>query len=188
MWTAFPGGFVSVVEKPADQGNDTLTVRARDKKSLAAYLTIARGVEVSVKSIKLNIATDYPYRAAITREEGDRAALAIMHAITYDNFKNEAKRVRGAAYAGVLGRVWTALLGLEDKATRDAINGRWASPLVTGGTTVQPGDDDWDAILDAAARSQQELDEIVELDGIVSTLGVNALTDEQWARYEALGG
>lgn len=194
MWIMFPSGVVSIVEKHTDRGNDTLTVRSRDKKSLAAFCTLATGHEVKPKNIKFKMLTDYPYRRVLPRAQVEAAAAECVRNIDYSNFKNEAKRVRGAAFAGVLGRVWSAVLELEDKATRDQANARWKDTPLLGaaysspqGSVIQPGDDDWDAILpdDLTAGEAEELE---ELDDIVKTMGVQALTDSQWARYEALGG
>lgn len=199
-WIAWPEGFVSIVEKPSDRGHDTLTVRARDKRSLAAFCTIATGHEVKAKNIKFKLATDYPYRRVLKREQVEAGMLEVARMITYSNFKTEAQRVRGKAYASVLGRVWSALLGLEDKATRDAVNRELkssTSPLASLagmdtskiGTVVQPGDDDWDALLASSpdALTPQEHAELDQLDAIVAEFGVAGLTDAQWARYEELG-
>jgi hypothetical protein len=179
MWQMAVNGFVSLVEKESDVGNDTLTVRARDKESLAAF------AGVNVNTIQFAMATDYPYRLVMKREDAAQRAYDEVMGIHYDNFKNAAKATRGQRYASVLSKVWHDMLGLETAKTRKEINKRHQSSLVQGngyGSLFSQGDD-WKGIL-ADQQEPVDADRMQELEDIVLELGVHGLTDEQYAEWE----
>lgn len=194
-WTMWPQGFVSIVEKPSDVGKGTLTVRARDKKSLEAFAVMAGRTGFKAK---FAMETDYPYRTVATHAEVDAFYLKVREQTTYSNFKTEAQRVRGKQFAGALSSVWNAMLKLEDKATRKLVGQRWGSASKGeakgggyGSLFYTPGypvaevldADDWKAILDDDDGSGDAA-EFERLCDLVASAGVRALTDAEYAFYE----
>lgn len=117
MWIMTPGGFVSIVNKEGG-----LQVRARDRQSLEWF-----GKQAGIP--KRRIVTDweekyrdYPYRLKnVPSAKVKRFLAAEVDGITYSNFKNEAKRVRGQAYATILGRVWSNMLSMTPSGVHRAM-------------------------------------------------------------------
>ena len=126
MWLITPRFFVSVVEKASDVDNDTLTVRARDSKSLSNF---AEATGRGPKQYAMDMATDYPYRDVFTREEVATALLASVVSIRYSNFKNAAKAVRGEKYAGALNEVWWAMQRLTPAKVKKKMDAMWIAAL-----------------------------------------------------------
>jgi hypothetical protein len=108
MWILHPNvGFLSVVEKPWDNG--TLTIRARvgdDLVRLKAYLPEMSEIIESDDS-------DYRYRASAPRSGFEAAMARLAAGIDYDNFKNAVARRQGYQRAAIYGDVWADLLRLE---------------------------------------------------------------------------
>lgn len=114
MWTLTPFGFFSVVRKP---GQTHLTVRARVAGDLEALRT--RYLPELTPTVA-HAGTDYAYRGTCTAEAWAAALGKMAHDIDYSNFKSEVSRRQGHARAHVYGKVWTALLAIEESAPAPA--------------------------------------------------------------------
>ncbi len=186
MWNMTPEAFVSIVQKAEDVEAGTLTVRSRDMRSLRAYAVMA-GIEQDRP--KEEIVTDYPFRMTVTLEEAERAAVAQVRAITYSNFKNEAKRVRGKVYAGFLGEVWGAGLRLTPPEVNKRIDDAWRK--YTRKTKVSSSldtfyrrypefkDDDDQLALDQADDDASDYAEEAE----THYVDIAGMTDEEYDRW-----
>ena len=112
MWLMTPIGFFSIVEKPYDRHDGTLTVRARVEGDLAElksrYLP-------ELSEIKANQGTDYRYRAVAPREAVARALSQLTLDLDYSNFKDEVERVQGYERTRVYGEVWRHLHEMQPK-------------------------------------------------------------------------
>jgi hypothetical protein len=110
MWLITNFGFFSVVEKPEDKGEDTLTIRARSKKDLEQlknkYLPLMGGIRESDLS-------DYRYRATASRDDIAKAFMQAVQDIHYSNFKDEVKKEQGYGRANVYGWVWDSLYTIQ---------------------------------------------------------------------------
>src|SRR5437016_5925567 len=93
MWIISNFGFFSIVEKPGDKEENTLTVRARVKADLEnlrdKYLQ-------TLGPISEDVGTDYKYRAKAPRLDLARAFSQIILDIDYSNFKNSVAKKQGA--------------------------------------------------------------------------------------------
>jgi hypothetical protein len=105
MWLFTEGGFVSAIRYKNDK--DEITVRARDKKSLAEIID-RTGAEI----IKLPN-TDYPYRVIISDAEWASWVAEQALNIDYPNFKNRVYQTRGKDFAHLLSEVWGVMLEAE---------------------------------------------------------------------------
>jgi hypothetical protein len=110
MWILHPNiGFLSVVEKPWNKPDDTLTIRARvydDLVRLKAYLP-------SMSDIISSEDSDYKHRAVADRQAVMAAMSMLTKDIGYDNFKNEVCSQQGYERAAVYGDVWHVLYRLQ---------------------------------------------------------------------------
>jgi hypothetical protein len=115
MWLFTDNGFVSAIRY--DNNKDDITVRARDKKSLAELIERTGAKIISRKD------TDYPYRVIIS--DGDWASWVADKAlnIDYPNFKNRVYQTRGRDFAHLLSEVWGVMLGAE-KLELEATTGK----------------------------------------------------------------
>ena len=107
-----PIGFFSIVEKPNDRNDGTLTVRARVEGDLTALK--ARYLP-ELGEIQAHLGTDYRYRGVAPREAVARALSQLTLALDYSNFKDEVSRVQGSERAWVYGEVWNSLYRLQDR-------------------------------------------------------------------------
>lgn len=105
MWLFTEGGFVSAIRYNNEK--DEITVRARDKKSLADIID-RTGAEI----IKLPN-TDYPYRVIISDAEFGAWVAEQALNIDYPNFKNRVYQTRGKDFAHLLSEVWGVMLEAE---------------------------------------------------------------------------
>lgn len=110
MWLMTPIGFFSIIEKPYDRHDGTLTVRARVEGDLvelkARYLP-------ELGEIKGGQVTDYRYRAVAPREAVARALSQLTLDLDYSNFKDEVERVQGYERVRVYGEVWGRMHQLQ---------------------------------------------------------------------------
>jgi hypothetical protein len=106
MWIFTDTGFVSAVRKP--WAKDKMTVRARDKQSLAVLS------ELSGEDIITSKDSDYPHRVVVDDLVFKSWLLASIDTMDYDNFKNRVYETRGKYFARLLGEVWSVMLGAED--------------------------------------------------------------------------
>ena len=111
MWLVTPIGFFSVVQKPADVQNDTLTIRARVAADLDA-LRIAFMPQLS--PTQESTYNDYRFRANAPREAVVHAMASLTEGICYDNFKDEVARVQGEDRADLYHEVWSKFYRLQD--------------------------------------------------------------------------
>lgn len=180
MWLMVPGGFVSIVQKPSDRVNDTLTVRARDKVSLANFVSAAKDENFTdtLAGIKLDIATDYPFRAVLTREEVEIAVMVMTQEIVYSNFKNmahDARPEKDDLYTSFLSSVWTAGLRLEPEEAAAELSKRWAKakPSKAAKPKGKAG----------AALGVADLLEADLLEDQGAWKGVMAMNDDEWEQF-----
>lgn len=106
MWIFTDTGFVSAVRKP--WATDKMTVRARDKESLAGLS------ELSGEAISTSLDSDYPHRVVVEDTVFKDWLLKNIEEMDYDNFKNRVAITRGKKFATLLGQVWYTMLGAED--------------------------------------------------------------------------
>lgn len=117
MWIMTPGGFVSIVNKEGG-----LQVRARDRQSLESFCKQAGLPKKRIVADWEEKYRDYPYRVKnVPKSQVKRYLCAEVDGITYSNFKNEAKRVRGQAYATILSRVWSNMLSMTPSGVHRAM-------------------------------------------------------------------
>ena len=116
MWLFLPWGYFSIVSKP-DDTPDTLTVRTRVRADLARFAIEAEklGHAPVDPAIRVNVATDYPYRLRFTRLAVAAVLTDYVRTTEVGNFKDAVKSVLGFARACAYGRVWSALYDLEAK-------------------------------------------------------------------------
>ncbi|NJR20620.1 MAG: hypothetical protein HC777_03685 [Hyphomonadaceae bacterium] len=111
MWLMTPLGFFSLVEKPEDRIQGTLTIRAR------ARIDLENLRETYLPSLSPTLSltgTDYPHRATASRQAiGEAIRDFITNDLNYSNFKNEVAAAQGRGRAKVYGEVWQVLLDLE---------------------------------------------------------------------------
>ena len=112
MWLIRPTGFYSIVEKPADRKQDTLTVRARVRGDL---LALRRAYCPSLGRIRESGDTDYRYRATAKRADLARAMARMIDGLGYSNFKSEVAIQQGLHRAHLYHDVWDVLHRLQDE-------------------------------------------------------------------------
>src|SRR5665213_2122598 len=96
MWVITNFGFFSIVEKPADKKEHSLTVRARVKSDLEHL----RDKFLSdVGPIIEDAGTDYKFRAKVSRLDLATALSQIVLDIDYSNFKNSVAATHGVERA-----------------------------------------------------------------------------------------
>jgi hypothetical protein len=117
MWLMTPFGFFSIVCKPDDAEQGTLTIRARVRSDLEA---LRRDYLPSLGSIVDGGGTDYQYRARAPREAVAAAVGEVARQIAYGNFKNEVLARQGKHRSHSYGQVWSALYDLGEPRERRA--------------------------------------------------------------------
>ena len=111
MWIVTTIGFFSIVEKPWDRKDGTLTVRARRREDLEALDQYA-GWQLAPTEIVEDALADYHYRLRAPRAEVTQAIGALVAGITYDNFKAQIHESdRHDAYL----QAWAAFQRLQPK-------------------------------------------------------------------------
>ena len=106
MWLITTTGFYSIVQKPWDKEDGTLTVRARAREDLEALR--ARGLP-ELGEVKEDADADYRFRAQATKAAVARAFHDQISAIDYDNFKTAVGKRQGARRAAIYHDTWDAL-------------------------------------------------------------------------------
>lgn len=131
MWTATTRGFFSAVQHKTDP--TLLVVRTRDHQDAhtlvtwyAAWRDTLDGVARKTNGLtadEMGLPTptittydfsDYPWRVIMPRGAWGAFMAESVEDLDYGNFKDTVKRIQGADRAEVYGRVWLALLRLED--------------------------------------------------------------------------
>jgi 8-oxo-dGTP pyrophosphatase MutT (NUDIX family) len=149
MWLITPIGFFSIVQKAADKGRDTLTVRARVRSDLEAL----RDTYIpSLGDIKESLTNDYRFRAVAPRADVAAAAASLIADLDYSNFKNEVAKRQGVKREQLYHDIWHVLYQLQTgkyeaatpKAPTDAharkTSNQWPIPKANayGGVLVGP--------------------------------------------------
>lgn len=106
MWIFTQDGFISTVDNKEVAGK--LTVRARDKRSLAFL------ADITNQDIKQVTGRDYPYRVYVTKAEFTEFLASHVESLDYGNFKDQVYNVRGEEFAHACAHVWEAMLGVTD--------------------------------------------------------------------------
>ncbi len=112
MWLITPVGFFSVVRKPGDAKNKTLTVRARVREDLEALKT---GFLPELGEIAESSTNDYRFRAVAPKAAVAKAMAKLVDDLDYPNFKSEVAKKQGQARAGVYHDVWDVLYRLQKR-------------------------------------------------------------------------
>lgn len=115
MWIFTETGFVSAVQ--SSKNSETLSVRARDKASLASI------AEASGQPIMRSPQGDYPYRVFVAQDAFAQWPFEQAMSVDYRNFKERVFDTRGHEYAHELGRVWSVMLDTEDQDSREGSTG-----------------------------------------------------------------
>lgn len=92
MWLVTPIGFFSIVQKPGDKKNGTLTVRSRVRSDLAA---LQQHYLPGLGPIQESHDTDYRFRAVAPRSEVSAAMARMVDGLDYSNFKSEVAKKQG---------------------------------------------------------------------------------------------
>ncbi|MBX3609188.1 MAG: hypothetical protein KF871_04775 [Hydrogenophaga sp.] len=110
MWLVTPVGFFSVVQKPTDIKNKTLTVRARVRSDLE---TLRLQFLPELGSIRESRINDYRFRAIAPQAAVAAAMARLVEHIDYANFKNEVTKRQGAERSHLYHEVWDVLYRLQ---------------------------------------------------------------------------
>ncbi|WEN41952.1 hypothetical protein CKCBHOJB_01534 [Thauera sp. GDN1] len=136
MWLITPIGFFSIVQKPGDKRNGTLTVRSRVRNDLAA---LKQRYLPGLGPIQEGHDTDYRFRAIAPRAEVSAAMARMADKLDYGNFKSEVAKKQGTKRASLYHQVWELLYRLqtdpsfsENEPTADSYGG----VVVSGGQRV----------------------------------------------------
>ena len=125
MWSFTETGFHSVVaydpsrddaglELPTDaEPDDLLLVRARAEEDLTNLLEV---LELPASRAAATPRADYPWRAALSRDEWSRFLATETERLDYSNFKSRVGQLSGSHRHDVYLRVWSAMRGLRDPA------------------------------------------------------------------------
>jgi len=110
VWLITTTGFYSVVEKPWDREDGTLTVRARAREDLEALRS--KGLP-ELGEVKEDTDADYRFRAQATKAAVARAFCDQISAINYDNFKSAVGKRQGAKREAIYHDAWAALRHIQ---------------------------------------------------------------------------
>jgi ADP-ribose pyrophosphatase YjhB (NUDIX family) len=136
MWLITPIGFFSIVQKPGDKANGTLTVRSRVRSDLAA---LKQHYLPSLGPIQESHDTDYRFRAVAPRAEVSAAMARLVDNLDYSNFKSEVGKKQGHKRAGLYHKVWDVLYHLQtdpEFAEKDPVAESYGGVVVSGGRKV----------------------------------------------------
>ncbi len=109
MWLITPIGFFSIVQKPGNQQDDSLTLRSRVRGDLVALKRYLPGLG----PIQENKHSEYRYRAVAPRVEVQSAMARMIDDLGYDNFKSEVAKQQGHQRAALYHQVWDVLYSLQ---------------------------------------------------------------------------
>lgn len=131
MWLMTNRGFYSIVEKPWDKADQTLTVRARTREDIEAFIVMIPGVlrapELARKEkaaegsdiIEEDPQADYRWRIRLHRSAVKAVMLAHLEAIDYDNFKSSVAEKGLAEHATAYHGVWSVMNRLQEPRAFD---------------------------------------------------------------------
>ena len=92
---------------------DLLLVRARAEEDLANLLDV---IDLPASRAADTPRADYPWRAALSRDEWSRFLELETERLDYTNFKSRVQRLSGSQRHDVYMRVWSAMRGMHDPA------------------------------------------------------------------------
>lgn len=136
MWLVTPIGFFSIVQKPGDKKNGTLTVRSRVRSDLAA---LKQHYLPGLGTIQESHDTDYRFRAVAPRPEVSAAMARMIDGLDYSNFKSEVAKKQGHKRASVYHKVWDVLYHLQTDpafAEKEPVAESYGGVVVSGGRKV----------------------------------------------------
>lgn len=119
MWLMTPTGFYSIVEKPTDRKQATLTIRARVRGDL---VDLKKSFCPSLGRIRESEDTDYRYRATAKRSDIAQAMARMIDGLSYSNFKSEVAERQGFERAHLYHDVWNVLHRMQGDPAFDAQN------------------------------------------------------------------
>ena len=137
MWLITPFGFFSIVQKPADIPQGTLTLRARVKSDLE---TLKAQLLPTLGLISESNSNDYRFRAQAPQEDVAQAMDQMARQVRYSNFKNEVAKRQGQARAHLYHDVWDMLYRLQTKPQlySEAVPTSAATPAVQPAAAPKP--------------------------------------------------
>lgn len=136
MWLITPVGFFSIVQKPGDKQNGTLTVRSRVRSDLAA---LKQHFLPGLGPIQESHDTDYRFRAVAPRSEVSAAMARMVDGLDYSNFKSEVGKTQGHKRANLYHKVWDVLYHLQTDpafAEKQPVAESYGGVVVSGGRKV----------------------------------------------------
>jgi ADP-ribose pyrophosphatase YjhB (NUDIX family) len=136
MWLITSIGFFSIVQKPGDKANGTLTVRSRVQSDLAA---LKQHYLPGLGPIQENHDTDYRFRAVAPRTEVSAAMTLMVDDLDYSNFKSEVGKTQGHKRASLYHKVWDVLYHLQKDpafAEKEPLAESYGGVVVSGGQKV----------------------------------------------------
>lgn len=136
MWLITPIGFFSIVQKPSDKPNGTLTVRSRVRGDLAA---LKQHYLPGLGPIQESHDTDYKFRAVAPKAEVAAAMARIIDGLDYSNFKSEVSKQQGHKRASLYRKVWDVLYKLQTDtafADQEPKADSYGGVVVSGGNKV----------------------------------------------------
>lgn len=136
MWLVTPIGFFSIVQKPGDKKNGTLTVRSRVRSDLAA---LKQHYLPGLGPIQESHDTDYRFRAVAPRGEVSAAISRQVDDLDYSNFKSEVAKKQGHKRASLYHQVWDVLHHLQTDpafAEKEPVAESYGGVVVSGGRKV----------------------------------------------------
>ena len=110
MWIITPTGFFSIVQKPGDVAENTLTVRARVRQDLVA---LREQFLPGLGEIEESRPNDYRFRAVAPRAEVAAAMAQMVNILDYSNFKSQVAKIQGPERAHLYHGVWDVLYKLQ---------------------------------------------------------------------------
>ena len=118
MWLVTDIGFYSIVQKPWDIKEDTLTVRGRVKDDMNALYKLIPQQDQFTK-ITHNPMDDYAFRFRASRKAVAKAINKLVTNLKYENFKNQVTKTQGHDRSFLYHEVWDVLYQLQDGDRND---------------------------------------------------------------------
>ncbi|QHE84733.1 hypothetical protein [Hydrogenophaga sp. BPS33] len=112
MWLITPVGFFSVVRKPTDIKNKTLTVRARVRTDLEA---LKAQFLPELGAIQESAVNDYKFRGVAPQAAVAQAMARLVENMDYSNFKDEVAKQQGQPRSALYHDVWSVLYRLQQR-------------------------------------------------------------------------
>ena len=124
MWLLTPFGFFSIVRKPDDVAQGSLTIRARVRSDLE---TLRDQALPELGPVCESSNTDYRYRARAPQAAVARAMAQLVETLDYSNFKDEVAKRQGSKRAKLYHDVWRVLHRMQGDRAFEKSPARQAS-------------------------------------------------------------